>query len=72
MSWFNRKKEKEQEPLKEVRNAQEECGCQSENLLFADLLGRDYSYRSLGPVYACVELISNAISSMPLKVCKID
>lgn len=72
MSWFNRKKETVQEPPKEVRNAQEECGCQSENLLFADLLGRDYSYRSLGPVYASVELITNAISSMPLRVCKVD
>lgn len=72
MSWFSRKKETVQEPLTEQRSAQDECICQSENLMFADLLGRDYSYRSLGPVYACVELISNAISSMPLTVVKVD
>ena len=57
-----------QAPSTEAQN----CECASENLLFAELLGRDYSYRSLGPVYACIELISNAISSMPLTVCKID
>lgn len=72
MSWFNRKKEKDQEPITEVRSTQEECECQPENLLFADLLGRDYSYRSLGPVYASIELITNAISSMPLRVVKVD
>jgi phage portal protein BeeE len=69
MSWFSRKEKREsQEPLTEAQN----CDCGSGSVIFAELLRRDYSYRSLGPVYACVELISNAISSMPLTVCKID
>lgn len=39
---------------------------------FTELFGQTYSYRSLSAVYACVELISNAISSMPLRVVKED
>jgi phage portal protein BeeE len=72
MGWFGSKKK----DIKEERSFSDEQqlsqSCQGESLPFGDLLTRDYSYRSLGPIFACVELISNAISSMPLRVVKID
>ena len=73
MGWFGNKKK----DIKEERSFGDEQQlsqqpCQGESLPFGDLLTRDYSYRSLGPIFACVELISNAISSMPLRVVKID
>lgn len=68
MGWFTFKKEKREAPQEE----QCPCGPQSESLTFEDLFRRDYSYRSLGPVYASAELISNALASMPLRVVKED
>jgi HK97 family phage portal protein len=68
MPWFRSSKK-----VKEERSCEDNmCQAQGESLPFGDLLTRDYSYRSLGPVFACVELISNAIASMPLRVVKID
>lgn len=70
MSWFNFKKEKREVPKSKP---EEQCPCvQSDSLSFEALFGRDYSYRSLGPVYASAELISNALASMPLRVVKED
>lgn len=85
MSWFNFKKKNEDTiSLRrlggfsdaELRDA-DSCACQpaavtAESLSFAELFARSYSNRSLSAVYACVELISNALSSMPLRVMETD
>lgn len=66
MSWFKRKKDIPQEP--EKREEPIECTCNADSLTFAQFFGQDYSYRSLSSVFAAVELISNALASMPLRV----
>ena len=70
MSWFSRKKDIPQEP--EKREDPLECTCNADSLTFAQFFGQDYSYRSLSAVFACVELISNALASMPLRVVRED
>lgn len=70
MSWFSRKKDKPQEP--ELRSEPVECTCNADSLTFAQFFGQDYSYRSLSSVFAAVELISNALASMPLRVVRED
>lgn len=69
MSWFKRnKKEEESVTAAPEQRSAEECTCSADSLSFEALFGRDYSYRSLSAVFACVELISNALASMPLRV----
>ena len=73
MSWFNfNKRQAQQAPVQEQADENEKCQCQADSLSFQALFGRDYSYRSLSPVFASVELISNAISSMPMRVVRTD
>jgi phage portal protein BeeE len=72
MSWFKRSKP-EPQPEVEVRAADpssQECTCTSDSLSFEALFTSQFSSRSLSAVYACIELISNAVSSMPLRVVK--
>ena len=71
MSWF--KRSKKAAPDLEYRAAEpqdQECSCTSDSLSFEALFSSQYSSRSLSAVYACIELISNAVSSMPLRVVK--
>lgn len=84
MNWFNRKKKDEGLTLRkvggyseaEIREAMNECcqpkGSESMSLSFASLLRQTYSYRSLSAVYGCIEIISNALASMPLRVLRED
>lgn len=40
----------------------------AESLLFGQIMSGNYSYKTLSAIYGCVEKISNAIASMPLRV----
>lgn len=76
MGFFSRNKKKyiELTPA-DFKRASEDanCNCASaEPLSFQALLTQAYSYRTLSAVYACIELISNAVASMPLRVVKED
>lgn len=44
----------------------------SDSLVFGQYLKQAQSSRSLSAVFACVQLISNALSCMPLRVMKVD
>ena len=74
MSWFWRSKKPV--PDSETRNSEGEntdCPCdKSESLSFESLFTNAYSNRSLSAVYACVELISSSIASIPMRVVEED
>lgn len=72
MSWFSKKEKREEQPDTQPSNKEEECKCTSDSLIYEAIFGRDYSYRSISSVFACVELISNALSSMPLRLVHVD
>lgn len=86
MGFFSRKKQEQKRasllavPLsealaREVRaNDIENCPAKvsAESLTFESILSRSFSYRSLSAVYSCIEIISNALSSMPLRVMRQD
>jgi len=86
MSWFNFKRNnKDKIVLRKLEGQQSSADyfrelearslasqATSESLTFESLLRSQYSYRSLSAVYACIELISNALSSMPLQVVELD
>jgi HK97 family phage portal protein len=82
MAWFSRNK-KADEPKSnkadklfesENRSNSDDCACSvtSDSLIFEQLFQRDFSYRSLSAVYACVEIIANSLASMPLRVVSED
>lgn len=84
MGWFTRSNNKEKQRQEEMRQMlssmlqeREKRDCEdkcpsSDSLPFASLLARNYSYRSLSSCYACIELISTSIASIPLRVCSED
>lgn len=78
MSWFSRKKENKVvlKRLERPSDYDERSNCvasnTAESLTFEQILSRNFSYRSISAVYACIEIISNAMSSMPLRVMKED
>ena len=84
MGIFNwNKKRKQEMQLRRIatqfteEEIREACDCApasrtAESLTFQSLLHRNFSYRSISAVYACIEIISNAMSSMPLRVMKED
>ena len=65
---FNKKVKEEREAPQNTQTQDQECTCASDSLSFASLLTQNYSYRSISPVFACVELISTSIASIPLLV----
>ena len=69
MSWiFNKNKEKRNCPQQQ----EEPKGPEAEALTFLSLLRQATSSRSLSAVYGCIEIISNAIASIPLRVMQED
>lgn len=79
MSWFKKDKKTFRVDVRKLERPEgyDERSCcvasnQAESLTFEQILSRNFSYRSISAVYACIEIISNAMSSMPLRVMRED